>query len=209
MRKFFVFLVVLGVIIFLIFSLKIKKNSEVAEQGKTEVEYKRKKIQYIIELATAEQPISVGIDTSYLSTEKTEIELFGYKLYTWNEKTIKNRLCYLQRYLAKAGFKDISIYQKDSTFTVEALGPELLSFEMISDSVISEEGNFSKKSTAELELKTKIFAKNDIRQDSLFRAAENHFREYTKKLIESIAESKVSFIEYKIKNSVPIKRNID
>jgi len=200
MKKLLFFVILVCFIAFSMYKgcIGIATNDTALQTGQMKLQMKRTKIKQIAELATATQTISLDIDTNYNSTNNTDLNLYLWKI-TLKSELKENRLHYIQRYKAKAGFRDISIYRSDSLFVVESKPVELLSFELVTDSLLCEQGTWTKQATIEMEAQNKQKALDNIRQDSLMVAAQTNYRKYITEIVRNITNTEGFIIQFKTK----------
>jgi len=194
MKSFFKWLlsiiILVGVIVSLWFGTTLEKTDSALPDATTNVTTTKYKIKSIRELATSSQIIQKGIDANYISVQSNDIKLFGFKILTTGTKNITNKLVYVQKWDAKAGYKNIEIWKTANHYEIITGEPLLLSFELLTDSIINESGYWSKKRTSEIEDSLRRSARREIK-DSLFMSAQKNMQTYINELIESIEKNAV------------------
>ncbi len=188
--KILINLLVLGFIILFIFKgIKIKKNNSAITGSKLETIVTKRKINSISELATASQLINIRTDTVYTSVESTGIYIRWIDVTIWSfgDENVTNQLIYVQKFEAKSGFKDVEVWRNDSVIEIIYSGPEILSFELKKDSVILENGTWTKTGTSAIEEMNRERAKNRINHDSLFAATQRNFNKLMQVRINELA----------------------
>ena len=191
------FLILIIVIYFAFTTFKLKKTERVIKGGELKVEFTKKPVKRLQELAMASQKIETRIDTSYVTIEGGSPEIFGFTIpWTFGEEEVESHLSYFQKFQAKAGYKNVVIYRSDSIYIVEGKGPEILSFTFLKDSIVSEKGNFSKTGTSYLEERQREIALQKIREDSLFTVSGKNLRRYISEMIKGISGKENNTIRF-------------
>jgi len=193
-------IIIAGIIFFLYKIVEVKRITEDVEPtGSSEIVTRKTKIKHIAELATATQTIYKAIDTIKFVKDALVIDLYITQI-TISEKMVENRLKVVYTYKVKAGFRDIEVFRLNpSSFLVEHLKPEVLTFELLSDTTHSETGNWSKMQTDRINNLIRDNAKQSINYDSLYNEATISMQNNINKMIESITGTNNFTVEFQQK----------